>query len=189
MGCLQAKRMACQGVALCGGWSVIRPIGNGFKRGPQAENPDTRLAVRRRLVAGIVAIAVLSCVPACSRSSGPHVHDLSGTVTFDGEPVASGKMMFVPDSQQGNSGPAGHAEIRNGKFDTRRSGRGTVGGPHVVQIDGYSAEMETFVDADAGEEVSLAKPLFRRYEQRVDLPAARSAMDFDVPASAAVAIR
>lgn len=189
MGCLQAERMACQGAALCGRWSVIRPIGKDFKRVPQTESPDAPLAVRRRLVAGIVAIAVLSCVPSCRRSSGPHVHDLSGTVTFDGEPVAFGKMMFVPDSQQGNSGPAGHAEIRNGKFDTRRSGRGTVGGPHVVHIDGYSAEMETFVDADAGEEVSLAKPLFRRYEQRVDLPAARSAMDFDVPASSSSGVR
>jgi hypothetical protein len=137
-----------------------------------------------RLSAVVATLVMVPCLAGCGAASGPRVHDLSGTVTFEGAPVASGRMMFVPDSRHGNSGPAGHAMIRDGTFDTRRSGRGMVAGPHVVQIDGYSADSEMVFDADAGREMSLVKPLFRHYEQRVDLPAARSTMDFEVPASA-----
>ncbi len=138
-----------------------------------------------RLVAAGASVLILCSLVSCSGSSGPQAYDLSGTVTFDGKPVGSGRITLVPDQQKGNPGPAGYAEIVAGKFDTRQSGRGTVGGPHTVQIDGYSDEMETSYDEDAEEEVTRAKVLFRGYEQSADLPTSRSTMDFDVPATAA----
>ncbi len=138
--------------------------------------------MNRFLAGTVVALAIVSFA-SCNRSSGPQLHDLSGTVTFNGEPVKLGKMTFVPNSQAGNAGPAGHAEIGDGRFDTRRNGRGTVGGPHIVYIEGYGEPQMRF-DADAGGNVTIPTRLFSVYEQRVELPASRATMDFDVPASA-----
>jgi hypothetical protein len=132
------------------------------------------------------SILLVSCLVSCGGSSG--IYDLSGTVTYDGQPLLFGKIIFEPDTRQGNSGPAGHADIRNGKYDTRQSGRGTTGGPHVIAISGYG-EPEMVHDMDADGKMAVPKLLFRRHEQRVAIPATKSAMDFDVPATAAQAAR
>ncbi len=91
--------------------------------------------------------------------------DVSGAVTFDGKPVPSGTILFEPDS--GNRGPAGFAQIRDGKYDTSVGGKGTVGGPHVARLSG--------ADKTA---------LFSDYVVKVDLPQQQSTKDFEVPASA-----
>jgi len=141
-----------------------------------------------RRFAGIAAVLALLSVASCGRSSGPAMYDVSGAVTFDGKPLPMGRMTFVPDSRAGNTGPAGHADIADGRFDTRHGGRGTVGGPHLVYIDGYG-EPQTVFDADAGENVTKPVRLFSAYEQRVELPNATATMDFEVPASAAPGAR
>lgn len=137
-----------------------------------------------RIVWLSASILTVSCMVSCGRESG--VYELSGTVTFDGKPLPFGKIVFEPDIQQGNTGPAGHADIRNGKYDTRQSGRGTTGGPHVIAISGYG-DPEMVYDVDAEQKKEVPKLLFRRHEQRTDIPASKATMDFDVPASAAQA--
>ena len=96
--------------------------------------------------------------------------------------------MFEPDNLQGNSGPAGHADIVNGRFDTRQSGRGTTGGPHVIAITGYG-DPEKVYDMDSEKKIEVPKLLFRRFELREDIPASVATMDFAVPPSAAEAAR
>jgi hypothetical protein len=39
-------------------------------------------------------------------SSGPPRYHISGKVTYGGQPVAAGSVMLVPDTSQGNTGPA-----------------------------------------------------------------------------------
>jgi hypothetical protein len=97
--------------------------------------------------------------------------------------VPAGEITFEPDATAGNQGPAGYAKIADGQYDTRKTGKGTVGGPHVVRITGMSAGAKSGSD-DAG-----APPLFPEYQTKVDLEKGRGTKDFSVPAEAAQAAK
>lgn len=108
--------------------------------------------------------------------SGPTRYTISGTVTFDKQPVPKGFITFAPDDTAGNKGPGGGAEVINGKFKTD-TGKGVVGGPHIVQIvayDGISTKVE-------GEELPDGKALFPTYTTTVTFPKQDTVSDFDVP--------
>ena len=111
----------------------------------------------------------------CSGSSEPP-YEISGTVTFEGQPVPVGFIHFMPDSSRGNSGSAGGAPIQDGKYVTA-SGKGTVGGPHRVEIEGFD---DIAFDTPEGPWPD-GKPLFPRYRVEVDLPKSATTKDFDVP--------
>lgn len=127
---------------------------------------------------GVRASAVLGLAAAvwfaggCGSKPGPGTarYHVSGTVTYQGKPVPAGSITFQPDGTRGNAGPAGGAAIQNGKYDTRTSRKGTVGGPHIVQIEG--------LDGPDGNE------LFPEFTTTVDLPKQNTTQDFDVPAAA-----
>lgn len=127
----------------------------------------TVFLVRRRLAA-IAALLLCAGLAGCGgRGDETRRFDLSGAVTFDGRPVPAGTILFEPDSSQGNKGPAGFAKIADGRFNTAASGKGTIGGPHVVRITG-----------------SDKATLFSDYVTQADLPKEKSTKDFEVPASA-----
>ena len=115
-------------------------------------------------------LLVMGGTVGCSRP-GPTRYSLKGTASFKGKPVPAGRVLLAPDGTQGNRGPAAYAQIVDGRFTTE-NGKGHVGGPHVVEIQGF--------DTSAGTEPPPS--LFPVYETVVDLPRAESSMDFDVPA-------
>jgi hypothetical protein len=117
----------------------------------------------------ILAVCALAMVVGCSKQSGPPRYTVSGTVTFRGEPVPVGTIAFEPDASQGNRGPAGYADIVNGRFQTHL---GAVGGPHIVRINGASGPM-----IDETQDTSL----FSDYRTTCDLPQQSTTIDFDVP--------
>ena len=43
---------------------------------------------------------------------------------------------FEPDPAAGNRGPQGHADVKDGRFDTRLSGKGAVVGPQIARVTG-----------------------------------------------------
>ncbi len=100
---------------------------------------------------------------------------VSGTVTYKGELVPAGPVIFEPDPKRGNTGPQGFARIKDGKYQTEL-GLGSVGGSVIVRI--------TCCD---GENVSQAYPFgapifLPPYETRIELPhGGSSTQDFDVP--------
>lgn len=98
---------------------------------------------------------------------------LTGKVTFAGAPVPAGQLVFTPVK-----GPPGHAEIKNGEYDTA-NGLGIVGGPHAVRIEGY--------EPGSGQGDEPGKTLFREYEEKRDLPSENGTQNFDVPATAVAA--
>jgi len=100
---------------------------------------------------------------------GNKLFRVCGSVTFDGRPVPAGKVYFIPDESQGNSGPQGRADIKDGRYDTETGGKGTNGGPMIVRIEGFDGPTL----------------LFTGYETTVDLPRRTATQDFDVPADAA----
>lgn len=127
-------------------------------------------------LAAVVVAATMASLVGCGGDSGPKRYDLSGTVTYDGKPVPAGTIIFEPDSSKGNPGPQGVAEIRDGKYDTSKNGKGLIGGPHIVRITGFDRATE--------DETTTAEPLFSEYKIEVDLPKEGGTKDFEVPADA-----
>ena len=111
--------------------------------------------------------AILACCLAGCGEAEPETYQLSGTATFDGKPIPAGQIYFMPDGSKNNSGPAGFAQIHDGKFDTKlEGGKGHVAGPMIVKIEGFDPAGKT-KDA-AGEEI--VQSLFPTYETTADLP-------------------
>ncbi len=126
----------------------------------------------------VLLILVLSLfAPGCG-SSGPTTYRRSGTVMFDGKLVPLGKVYFEPDVAAGGSGPSGFADIRAGKYDTSDNGKGSVSGPMIIRVSGYSDQDK---DAISG----YGKPLFVEYQTKAEMPTSKSEYNIEVPASAA----
>ncbi len=124
----------------------------------------------RRLALGLALLAGCSAEPART--------DVSGTVTFDGKPLRRGRIYFDPDPAKGNTGVQGYADVADGRYDTATGGKGGVGGPVIVRIDGQGEPAPGYPEG---------APLFNSYAFRVDLPAAGAGThDFNVPASARI---
>ncbi len=119
-------------------------------------------------------LIALSGLSGCGDQSGPQRYKLSGAVTHGGKPIPAGMILFAPDVSQGNGGPGVMVEFSDGRYQTP-SGKGTVGGPHVVRIAGYSG------DPAAGGDNAEVRPLFAEYELNVDLPRQDASHNFDVP--------
>ncbi|MCA9247985.1 MAG: hypothetical protein KDA42_12740 [Planctomycetales bacterium] len=133
---------------------------------------DVRLAI---------LIVVGAALAGCGGSEGPERFELEGDVSFNGRPVPGGRLQFVPDTQHGGSGPAGFAVIENGHYDTRREGRGTVGGPHYVRIDGFDG------NADPDNELPGGRPMFGR-RTSAEIPRQHAQIDFSIPAESTAPI-
>lgn len=122
----------------------------------------------RGALAAFVALAFLS--GGCGgQGDGVDRYDISGTVTIGGEPVNSGQIVFQPES-----GAPGMATIAGGKYDTRKDGKGTIGGPHTVRIDGLNPSKS----GDGGE-VQIS------WQTEMDLPKQATTQNFEIPAEAA----
>ena len=112
--------------------------------------------------------------------SGDTGHRLSGKVTFNGQPVPSGKVLIVPDSAKGNKGAAGYADITNGTYDTSAAGgKGVVAGAVTITVEGIDPKPPPGAEPDVTKTV-----LFANYEEKAELPASDSVKDIDVPAAA-----
>jgi len=76
----------------------------------------------------------------------------SGTVSYKGQPVAKGRINFVP---KGSAGHGAHGEIENGSFGsltTLNPGDGAVAGDYKVTVD--TREMDEAAAKAAGEELA-----------------------------------
>ena len=115
-----------------------------------------------------------------SKNDGPERYDVSGSINYQGAPLESGRITFVPDAEKGNEGPVGYAMIKGGKYDTGASGgKGTVAGAIQILITGY--------DFTATGSNEIRPPLFEDYQATAEIDPEQSAttLDFDVPATAA----
>lgn len=110
---------------------------------------------------------------------GEKTYQVSGKVTFKGQPISTGKIFFVPDHSKGNKGPSGYADIKDGAYDTSApGGAGCIGGPMTITIQAADAAAQT------SKSVQGAKALFPPYSTVADMPKSDSTKDFDVPADA-----
>lgn len=117
----------------------------------------------------IVAFAMVGC----DRAPDNIVH-VTGTVTFEGKPLPLGLIIFEPNPAKGGRGPQGHAEIKDGRFDTKVSKKGAAIGPQVVRItggDGVNPEPFT----------PFGKSLFEEHTFHVDLVKDQTPLQLDIP--------
>lgn len=123
----------------------------------------------RWTIAACVAISLCGC----RNRDATTRYDVAGTVTFAGKPVPAGDILFTPDGSKNNQGPPGFAKIKDGTYDTAINGKGTVGGPHIVQISGF--------DGRAATELPDGMRLFPDYTTRIDLAKKKTICDFEIP--------
>jgi hypothetical protein len=117
-----------------------------------------------------LALVLFAAVAGCG---GPKTFDVTGTVTFNGQPVPAGEIAFDPDPLAGFSGPQGFAFIKDGRFTTAGTGRRVIAGPYVVRV--------LVCDGKAGPEQPFGKPLRSEYERKEQISAERSTLTIEVP--------
>jgi hypothetical protein len=125
-----------------------------------------------------VALLTLVALSGCGRPSATR-YELSGRITYAGQALPAGYIVFSPAETSATGGPAAQAEIHDGHYEVPAA-RGVVGGPYVATIhgfDGVSSEENGIINA-------LGKPLVSGYRVSIDLPTAGSTQDLDVPQSA-----
>ena len=66
-------------------------------------NTDRRTAHVSSRRFGVCAAVLMSLVLGCSR--GPELANVEGVVTLDGQPLEKVEVIFLPDSEKGNTGP------------------------------------------------------------------------------------
>lgn len=122
------------------------------------------------LAGAALALAATGCGP-----SGPKLVPLSGSVTFKGEPVPAGYVIFTPPS---GAGSVRSVPIKNGRYDTAEmvGEKGVHPGPNAVRITGYNGKKEKFY-ADG-------KQIFNPVDEQFTVPEAGGTKDFTVPESA-----
>ena len=128
----------------------------------------------RALAAWLIQGAVVCALVGCGES-GPPRYSASGAVTWNGQPVPRGYIVFTPNSASGNPGPGTQAEIIDGRYKTGR-GEGTIGGAHTASITGF--------DGQPYQDGPVTNPnghlLFSDQQQTVDLPQADGQHDFSL---------
>jgi len=136
--------------------------------------PQVCRAIGLGLLPAVACFLAIGC-------GGEKTYRVSGKVTFKGQPIPEGRILFMPDTTKGNKGPAGSAEIKNGQYDTgAEGGKGVIGGAMTVQIEAWDPAKKS----EKQSPLSVAASLFPSYQTSVELPKSDSNKDFDVPADA-----
>jgi hypothetical protein len=128
--------------------------------------------VVRKLLA---AAALLALAVGCSSQSKPA--QLSGKVTFKGQPVPAGWISFTPDVAAGGLGPVKVYQIKEGVYDSSQEDQpGLLPGPHQVRIAGFDGKKIPYF--------GQGKQIFNPVEDKYTVPDGTSTKDFVIPESA-----
>jgi hypothetical protein len=98
-----------------------------------------RIPSRRAVVALASAVALAAGLAGCSPGNGLSLGRVSGKITYKGQPVPFGQIMFMPDDSKGTKGPPALGTISSdGSYtmSTEESGDGAVVGYHRVSVTG-----------------------------------------------------
>lgn len=134
------------------------------------------------LLNGCVWVAIPCLLTGCGDGGPPRYH-ISGTITFDGQPVPAGAISFIPVGETEVPRGPGFCRFTAGHYESR-SGQSPGSGSYRVLIDGYDGVAFEVKLGEEIEEHPMGKPIFPTHLVEVDLPAEPGGVfDFDVPAS------
>jgi len=120
---------------------------------------------------------VLALVLAVGCSSKTPLSQLSGKVTFKGDPVPAGFIAFTPDVAKGNLGPIQVFQIKDGVYDSaKQEPPGINPGPYLLEIAGFNGKKEPFF--------GQGKQIFNPIKDECVVPEGTSTKDFVIPESA-----
>jgi hypothetical protein len=108
------------------------------------------------------------------RKAGIARYRVTGRVTYGNKDLPAGTIYFEPDSARGANGPTGYATIVDGRFDTDLKGKGAIGGPMLVRVNGHEKR------ADPQDE-SPGIVLVRDHLEQADFPQAAAEWNVAVP--------
>ncbi len=115
---------------------------------------SNRMRLALRPLALLIGPALLF-VPGCSEEGIGKLYPVSGTVEYNGKPIAKGSISFVPKdaASRGASG-----QIEDGKFDsltTQKPGDGVAGGDYFVTVT--ASEIDTGKMTKAADDLAAKK--------------------------------
>jgi hypothetical protein len=90
-----------------------------------------------------ICLASAFAIVGCGPDNGLTMGRVSGLVTYKGEPVEIGEVLFLPDSEKGNNGvPSMGAIGKDGRYtmSTQDAGDGVIAGHHKVGIRALDPE-------------------------------------------------
>lgn len=114
---------------------------------------------------GLLFLAATSGVLVGGCDRGPPRYDVTGSVSYAGRPVPSGRLVFTPDRGKGNPGPQGVARIEAGQILIEQDRR-VIGGPHWVQLMAFDGN--AYEDGEGTQ--THGRPLCPILQAAVDLP-------------------
>jgi hypothetical protein len=120
----------------------------------RAERPH-RFWTFRSLRALAIALS-LSTISACGSSDGLNRQAVTGTVTWEGQALSTGAILFEPATNE--SGTTVGSTIKNGKFSIARD-QGPVPGDYVVRIYSSSGTQAAPID---GQSERSPRPMLER---------------------------
>lgn len=127
--------------------------------------------IRPRFGGVALAACLAVTMPGCGGGDeGPTRYDISGTVTFDGQPIPDGMIVFEHDETKISSA----CPIVDGYYESE-SDKGHLGGKYTVFVSGYASKPQ---GALPGPELFQG-----RWTTKVELPAESTTKDFDIPKS------
>jgi hypothetical protein len=117
-----------------------------------------------------------SSIAGCTRAPKPV--QLSGKVTFKGQPVPAGYITFMPDVGNGNRGTTKLIKIKDGIYDSSQAppDQALTPGAYQLRIAGF--------DGQALPKFNQGKQIFNPVEETFVVPDSVSTKDFTIPDSA-----
>lgn len=135
---------------------------------------------RSGIVFRCALLGIAFVVSGCNESPRNAV---SGTVTFEGQPLADGYVMFVP--LNGTPGPTAGANIKDGKFEVEQQGS-VFAGDFRVEIVASRPSNRKVLSQESGKMVTVPEQYIPiRYNQESELqasvePGGKNQFDFSL---------
>lgn len=124
---------------------------------------------------GVLLIAILA-IAGCGRGKR-ETANLSGKVSFKGQPVPEGFINFLPDVPGGNKGEVKGFPIKDGVYDTAQGKNpGIYPGANKIMVSGFNGKAKQLWPQ--GEQI------FNPIESDLTVAAGSNKHDIEVPASA-----
>lgn len=123
-----------------------------------------------RLSVLLLLLVIVGC------DSKPKLTEISGTVTFKGQPIPAGDVSFTPEVSV-SGGQLQMYMVKDGKYDSAQTpGSGLLPGKYKVRINGYDGkQIPNFYSG---------KQIFNAVEEQIEITAGKMTKDFVVPDAA-----
>lgn len=121
-----------------------------------------------------VAAGFLALIVGCSAKQ---TAQLSGQVTFKGQPVPAGWIAFTPDVAAGGRGQIRVLQVKDGAFDSAKEDPpGIEPGVYLIRIAGFDGKRIPFY--------GQGKQIFNPVDDKFTVPPGTTTKDFVIPESA-----